>query len=232
MKAAFVVVEGLEGAGKSTVINAIENFFTMLGHSVIRTREPGGTPMAEAIRDCVKQTWKDETVTQETELLLMYAARSQLVHNIILPALANNIFVIGDRHDLSSVAYQGGGRQVPLENLQLLKRLTLGDFTPDLTLYLDIEPSVGLARAKGRGELDRIELSGLAFFERARETYLEQLALLENAATINAGNSIEQVQKDVLRALHNWYNAASSTTNTTASHANNRTVKHTARGDE
>ena len=205
MKAAFVVVEGLEGAGKSTVIKAIENFFTALGHQVICSREPGGTPMAEAIRECVKQTWDSEEVTQETELLLMYAARSQLVHNVILPALANNIFVIGDRHDLSSIAYQGGGREVPLENLKQLKKLTLGDFTPDFTLYLDIEPSVGLARAKGRGALDRIELSGLAFFQRARQMYLAQIALLDNAVIINAQNNVEQVTQDVLNALHQWY---------------------------
>lgn len=205
MKAAFVVVEGLEGAGKSTVINALKDFFTSRGHKVICTREPGGTPMAEAIRDCVKQTWANEVVTQETELLLMYAARSQLVHNVILPALANNTFVIGDRHDLSSIAYQGGGRQVPLENLQQLKQLTLGDFTPDFTLYLDIEPSIGLARAKGRGALDRIELSGLAFFQRARQTYLEQVALLDNAAIINAENGVNTVKEDVLHALHSWY---------------------------
>ncbi|MFT4654116.1 MAG: dTMP kinase [Kangiellaceae bacterium] len=207
MKAAFVVIEGLEGAGKSTVINALEKFFTDLGHRVICTREPGGTPMAEAIRDCVKQTWENEIVTQETELLLMYAARSQLVHNVILPALASNTFVIGDRHDLSSVAYQGGGRKVPLENLQQLRQLTLGDFRPDFTLYLDIEPSVGLARAKGRGELDRIELAGLPFFERARQTYLEQVSLLDNAAIINAANSADKVKQDVLQALHSWYYA-------------------------
>jgi dTMP kinase len=207
MKAAFVVVEGLEGAGKSTVIKALENFFIDLGHNVICTREPGGTPMAEAIRDCVKQSWTNETVTQETELLLMYAARSQLVHNVILPALTNNTFVIGDRHNLSSVAYQGGGRQVPLDILQQLKKLTLGDFTPDFTLYLDIEPSLGLARAKGRGALDRIELAGLAFFERARHTYLAQVALLDNAVIINAENSIDKVKEDVLLALHSWYTA-------------------------
>jgi dTMP kinase len=205
MKAAFIVVEGLEGAGKSTVIEALESFFTQLGHKVISTREPGGTAMAEAIRDCVKKTWENETVTQETELLLMYAARSQLVHNVILPALANNIFVIGDRHDLSSVAYQGGGREVPLESLAQLRKLTLGDFAPDFTLYLDIDPSIGLARARGRGELDRIELAGLSFFERARRTYKDQVALLDNAVTINAENDVARVRQDALEALDTWY---------------------------
>lgn len=205
MKSAFIVVEGLEGAGKSTVISALESFFKQRGHKVVCTREPGGTPMAEAIRECVKGNWEDESVTQETELLLMYAARSQLVHNVILPALADNTFVIGDRHDLSSLAYQGGGRKVPLKSLQQLRELTLGDFSPDFTLYLDIQPSVGLARARGRGELDRIEKSGLAFFERARKTYQAQIALLENAATINAHNTADIVKQDALTALNNWY---------------------------
>lgn len=208
MKSAFIVVEGLEGAGKSTVIKALACFFTERGHKVICTREPGGTPMAEAIRNCVKQTWQNEEVTQQTELLLMYAARSQLVHNVILPALTKQTFVIGDRHDLSSVAYQGGGRRVPLAQLQQLKYLTLGDFAPDFTLYLDIEPSLGLARARGRGELDRIELAGLDFFERARHTYIEQISLLDNAVTIDAGNSVEQVKADVLSAISDWYDYA------------------------
>lgn len=206
MKAAFIVVEGLEGAGKSTVINALRNFLTDLGHQVVCTREPGGTPMAEAIRDCVKQQWEDETVTQETELLLMYAARSQLVHNVILPALKQNVFVVGDRHDLSSIAYQGGGRQVPLETLRTLRKLTLGDFEPDLTIYLDIEPSIGLARAKGRGELDRIELAGLAFFNRARNMYKQEINNIESAITINAENGPATVKKDVIAALASWYN--------------------------
>jgi dTMP kinase len=205
MKAAFIVVEGLEGAGKTTVINAVESFFIKQGHNVVCTREPGGTPMAEAIRECVKKSWENENVTQETELLLMYAARSQLVHNVILPALADNTFVIGDRHDLSSVAYQGGGRKVSLEQLGQLKRLTLGDFGPDLTIYLDIDPSIGLARARGRGELDRIEQSGLSFFERARKMYIEQIALLDNAITINAENNADTVKRDVLAAVSHWY---------------------------
>ncbi len=205
MKAAFIAIEGLEGAGKSTVISAVAAYLKEQGHAVVTTREPGGTPMAEAIRECVKQQWLDEEVTQETELLLMYAARSQLVHNVILPALEKGMFVIGDRHDLSSVAYQGGGRQVPLATLAQLRTLTLGDFAPDFTIYLDIEPSIGLARAKGRGELDRIELAGLDFFKRARRMYQQQVNLLANAATINAENNADKVKQDVLHALQLWY---------------------------
>lgn len=97
----FIVVEGLEGAGKSTVIKAIQRELEAHGHELKLTREPGGTPMAEAIRDCVKHDWQDEIVTEQTELLLMYAARSQLIENTIKPALANGIWVLGDRHDWS-----------------------------------------------------------------------------------------------------------------------------------
>lgn len=204
MKAAFIVIEGLEGAGKSTVISAIETMLQEKGHAVICTREPGGTPMAEAIRNCVKQQWDNEHVTQQTELLLMYAARSQLVSNVIKPSLEKGIFVIGDRHDLSSIAYQGGGRGVPLDDLKQLKHLTLGNFAPDFTVYLDIEPEVGLARARGRGELDRIELSGLAFFKRARHVYLSEVNKLSHAVKINAEQSQSIVKHEVLSAVSCW----------------------------
>jgi len=204
MNPSFIVVEGLEGAGKSSVIELIRLFLVTKGHEVECTREPGGTPMAEAIRDCVKQTW-DEVVTQETELLLMYAARSQLVENKIKPAMANNKWVIGDRHDMSSVAYQGGGRGIELSVLSTLRRMTLGSFEPDLVLYLDVEPSVGLARAKGRGELDRIELSGLRFFENARKTYKKLVQASSKAVEIDAMQEMTAVHSDVSAALENWY---------------------------
>lgn len=198
--ASFIVVEGLEGAGKSSVIARLTDLLKQYGLTVVNTREPGGTPMAEAIRDCVKQDW-NEKVTQETELLLMYAARSQLVENIIKPALEQGSWVIGDRHDLSSVAYQGGGRGVSLETLINLRQMTLGDFAPNFTLYLDIDPQIGLQRARGRGELDRIEQSGLAFFQRARQSYQQQISLMDNAVTIDAAQEMQKVQDDASAAL-------------------------------
>jgi dTMP kinase len=204
MTPSFIVVEGLEGAGKSSVIELIRSFLVTKGHAVECTREPGGTPMAEAIRECVKQSW-DEVVTQETELLLMYAARSQLVENKIKPAMSANKWVIGDRHDMSSVAYQGGGRGIDLSVLGALRTMTLGDFEPDLTLYLDVEPSVGLARARGRGELDRIELSGLTFFENARKTYKELVTASNKAIEIDAMQTMDKVHSDVTIVLHDWY---------------------------
>ena len=127
MKGKFVVIEGLEGAGKSS---AIANVITHLQAKGIQTeavREPGGTPLAESLRDLVKKKW-DETVVPTTELLLMYASRVQLVENIIKPYLMDGTWVIGDRHDLSSRAYQGGGRQLGDDLLQKLRAITLGNF--------------------------------------------------------------------------------------------------------
>ena len=212
MNPSFIVVEGLEGAGKSSVIELIRAFLVAKGHDVECTREPGGTPMAEAIRECVKQTW-DEVVTQETELLLMYAARSQLVENKIKPAMAKNKWVIGDRHDMSSVAYQGGGRGIDISVLNTLRKMTLGSFEPDFVLYLDVEPSVGLARARGRGELDRIELSGLSFFENARRTYKKLVQDSSKAVEIDAMQAMDVVHSDVSAALENWYAKCCSATN-------------------
>ena len=212
MNPSFIVVEGLEGAGKSSVIELIRAFLVAKGHDVECTREPGGTPMAEAIRECVKQTW-DEVVTQETELLLMYAARSQLVENRIKPAMASNKWVIGDRHDMSSVAYQGGGRGIDISVLETLREMTLGSFEPDLVLYLDVEPSVGLARARGRGELDRIELSGLAFFENARRTYKKLVKDSSKAVEIDAMQEMNVVHSDVSAALESWYAKCCSAAN-------------------
>lgn len=194
----FIVVEGLEGAGKSTVIAAISDVLHAHDIPFVLTREPGGTPMAEAIRDCVKYDWQDEIVTEQTELLLMYAARSQLVENRIKPNLANGLWVIGDRHDWSSLAYQGGGRQVNQAHLMAIRDLTLNGFTADLTIYLDIDPKLGLERARSRGALDRIELSGLAFFERARKTYLDLVEQTDSALLVDASQTIEQVRDTVI----------------------------------
>jgi dTMP kinase len=204
MKPRFIVVEGLEGAGKTSVIQIIESFLKSQSVNVINTREPGGTPMSEAIRECVKHQW-EEYVTQETELLLMYAARSQLVSNVIKPALENDTWVIGDRHNWSSIAYQGGGRKIALSSLTLLKQLTLGDFEPDFTIYLDVSPEVGLQRARGRGELDRIEQAGMSFFERARAMFISLVRESDKACLIDANQSMEKVHADVLLNLENWF---------------------------
>ncbi|GGW76867.1 dTMP kinase [Alteromonas halophila] len=200
MSGKFIVVEGLEGAGKSSVMSLITAILTASGKTVQQTREPGGTPMAEAIRDCVKQNWQ-ETVAEQTELMLMYAARVQLLTNRIQPALKRGEWVVGDRHDLSSQAYQGGGRGIDREIMAQLKAVALKGFSPDLTLLLDVDPVVGLERARGRGELDRIEMAGLAFFERTRARYLELAGQDDRIVVINAMQSMEEVHADVKRCI-------------------------------
>ena len=154
MSAKFIVIEGLEGAGKSTAVSHVESWLRQQGISQIeKTREPGGTPLAERMRAIVKEI-HDEPLTIQAELLLMYAARVQLVETRIKPALQQGTWVIGDRHDLSSLAYQGGGRGIDEQLIRQIKQAVLGDFSPDLTLYLDIDPAIGLARARARGALD------------------------------------------------------------------------------
>lgn len=200
-KGKFIVIEGLEGAGKSTAHSCVVDDLKQAGIvSILSSREPGGTPLAEKLRQLIKQE-TTERVTDKAELLMLYAARVQLVENVIKPALAQGTWVIGDRHDWSSQAYQGGGRRMDKKLLQTLKDAVLGDFKPDFTLYLDIDPVVGLARAKGRGELDRIEKETLDFFNRTRDVYLTLAHNDPNAVIIQADLPLEQVQMQIKRAM-------------------------------
>ncbi|QIM68018.1 dTMP kinase [Basfia succiniciproducens] len=210
MNGKFIVLEGLEGAGKTTARQAVVEQLNALGITdLLFTREPGGTPLAEKLRNLIKYE-TEEPVTDKAELLMLYAARIQLVENVIKPALAQGKWVIGDRHDLSSQAYQGGGRQIDSHLLETLKKTVLGDFEPDFTLYLDLSPTIGLARARGRGELDRIEQQNLAFFDRTRTRYLELVKDNPKAVIINAEQSIERVTADIKTAVKNWVNSISS----------------------
>ncbi|ART79351.1 dTMP kinase [Oceanisphaera avium] len=200
----FIVIEGLEGAGKSTVHAHVVAWLQARGISVVSTREPGGTPLAERMRHLIKEV-HDEPLTVEAELLLMYAARVQLVRNRIEPALAADCWVVGDRHDWSSLAYQGGGRGIDSDLIRQIKRAVLGDFAPDLILYLDLDPVVGLARAQIRGELDRIEQEQLSFFERTREVYLSLAKQEPKCRIIDASQDETTVKESVLTALETWF---------------------------
>ncbi|EJD6474730.1 MULTISPECIES: dTMP kinase [Providencia] len=205
MKNQFIVIEGLEGAGKTTAINTVVDTLNQAGITdIVFTREPGGTPLAEKLRELVKQGIAGDKVTDKAELLMLYAARVQLVETVIRPALAAGKWVVGDRHDLSSQAYQGGGREIDRHLMQSLRDLVLGDFKPSLTLYLDLPPELGLQRARSRGELDRIEKESLAFFERTRRRYLELAVGDETILTIDASQNIEQVQHDIRQTLTEW----------------------------
>ncbi|HCR3199491.1 dTMP kinase [Morganella morganii subsp. sibonii] len=205
MTGKFIVIEGLEGAGKTTARQVIvdtlhENGITDL----IYTREPGGTPLAEKLRTLIKDGIDGETVTDKAEVLMLYAARIQLVDNVIKPALARGQWVIGDRHDLSSQAYQGGGRGIDRKLMQSLRDTVLGDFYPDFTLYLDLPPETGLSRARSRGELDRIEQESLDFFRRTRARYLELAESDPRIVTVDASQSMDNVHQSIRTAVLDW----------------------------
>lgn len=200
----FIVIEGLEGAGKSSAVGYVTDYLQHHGIDRIEcTREPGGTPLAERMRAIVKEV-HGERLTIEAELLLMYASRVQLVETRIKPALADGVWVVGDRHDLSSQAYQGGGRGIDAQLIGAIKQAVLGNFKPDLTLYLDIDPALGLQRARHRGELDRIELEQLSFFERTRARYLELAAKDDSIVVIDAAQTPDLVKTAIERALDHY----------------------------
>ncbi|MFB6421911.1 MAG: dTMP kinase [Candidatus Malihini olakiniferum] len=206
MNSNFVVIEGLEGAGKTSAKNTVLKFLHAHGvQDIVFTREPGSTLLAERLRELIKKGTEDEKITDEAELLMLYAARVQLVENVIKPALARSCWVIGDRHDLSSQAYQGGGRGMNQQLMQSLRDTILGSFRPDLTLYLDIPPEKGLARAHHRGALDRIEQESMDFFKRTRERYQALAAADPTIISVDATQSLEKVSKAIENALTRYF---------------------------
>ncbi|QHM95351.1 MULTISPECIES: dTMP kinase [Kosakonia] len=207
MGSKYIVIEGLEGAGKTTARDVIVETLKELGvGEMVFTREPGGTLLAEKLRSLVLdiRSVGDELITDKAEVLMFYAARVQLVETVIKPALARGCWVIGDRHDLSTQAYQGGGRGIDQTMLATLRDVVLGDFRPDLTLYLDVTPEVGLKRARARGELDRIEQESLDFFNRTRARYLELAAQDDRIRTVDATQPLDKVIADIRQTVTAW----------------------------
>lgn len=167
----FISFEGTEGVGKSTLIATLQQELMQQGFEVILTREPGGTPLAEKIRQLLLQP-DQEQMSNATELLLLYAARAQHLAQVILPALAQGKIVLCDRFVDASLAYQHGGRELPREDIDLLTQKFVAKL-PDVTFWLDAPVEVGMQRAKNRGELDRFEQEKLAFFGRVRAIYAQ-----------------------------------------------------------
>ena len=188
----LVTLEGGEGAGKSTVLAALRDTLSAAGHDVVCTREPGGTPLAEQIRDLLLDP-RHEPPAPETELLLMFAARAQHVRETVLPALARGAWVLSDRFTDASYAYQGGARGGDVQFIAELERRVVG-IEPGLTLLLDVPVQVGLSRMRGRGEADRIESEREDFFERVRTAYLGRAqAHPERFRVIDASQALEVV---------------------------------------
>ncbi len=207
MGSKYIVIEGLEGAGKTTARDVVVETLRELGvEDIAFTREPGGTQLAEKLRSLVLdiRAVGDEIITDKAEVLMFYAARVQLVETVIKPALARGCWVIGDRHDLSTQAYQGGGRGIDKAMLATLRDAVLGDFRPDLTLYLDVTPEVGLKRARARGELDRIEQESLDFFNRTRARYRELASQDARIRTIDATQSLDDVIASIRQTVTTW----------------------------
>jgi dTMP kinase len=193
----FITVEGIEGVGKSSNIAILVEHIEKAGFDVLTTREPGGTPVAEDIRKLLMDRG-DEPIPEIAELLLMFAARSLNVNNVISPALQAGKWVVCDRFSDSSRAYQGGGRGLPMETIDSLAEWVHGDVNPDVTILLDAPVEVGMARANNRGAPDRIEREKHVFFERVRECYLTLAAREPDRFVIlDTTRSLQEVQTDV-----------------------------------
>ena len=200
-KGCFITVEGIEGVGKTTNLAFIQGYLEERGIEVVRTREPGGTPLAEAIRELLL-TPRDEPVADLTELLLMFAARAQHIEACIRPALKRGAWVLCDRFTDATYAYQGGGRGLDQSRIAQLENLVQGGLRPDLTILLDLSAREGMARARARSAPDRFESEAEAFFERVRHCYLQRAEKEpERFAVIDAAPPLQQVQADIRRTL-------------------------------
>lgn len=201
----FITIEGGEGVGKTTNIAFIQGLLAEKGIETVVTREPGGTPLAEEIREVLIKN-REEAVVSETELLLMFAARAQHLHRLILPAIEAGKWVISDRFTDATYAYQSGGRGVPAEKVALLENFVQGEFRPDLTLLLDAPIEVGMQRARDRGKLDRFEEEQQTFFEKVRANYLERSQReLGRFKIVDASKSLESVQESIQEQLRSLF---------------------------
>jgi dTMP kinase len=204
MTGRFITVEGGEGAGKSTLMSALEVRLREHGFDVVATREPGGSALGEALRAIVLDPERPG-LCAESELLLMFAARAQLVREIVRPALARGAWVLSDRFTDASYAYQGGGRGQPHARIADLENWAADALRPDLTLLLDLPVAEGRARAAGRDAADRIERENDGFFERVRDAYRARArAEPERFRIIDAGAPVETVRAASLAALEDF----------------------------
>lgn len=200
-KGQFITVEGTEGVGKSTNMAFIECWLKEAGKELIITREPGGTELGEKLRAVLLDA-KEQSMCDDTELLLMFAARAQHLYEVIQPALDAGKWVLCDRFTDATYAYQGGGRGIEMSRIALLEQWVQGDIRPDMTLILDLPVAVGLERAGKRSEPDRFELEKHDFFNKVRDTYLSRAAASpERYCVIDASPSVNDVQQSIQTVL-------------------------------
>lgn len=202
----FITVEGVEGAGKSSNLEFIKHLLENSGQEVLYTREPGGTPLGEEVRSLLLGH-KHTGMADDTELLLMFAARAEHLEQKIRPALEAGIWVLCDRFTDASYAYQGGGRGIDKERIRSLEQWTHGDLRPDLTLLLDLSVEIGLDRAGKRSEPDRFEKEEMQFFEAVRQAYL-QIAWDEadRVKVVDASNPLYEVQARIAEVIQEFIN--------------------------
>ncbi|MCF6236255.1 MAG: dTMP kinase [Gammaproteobacteria bacterium] len=205
MSGHFITIEGSEGVGKTTNINFIQEYLKAKQLKVTVTREPGGSKLAEQVRELLLSHRQDD-MADDAELLLMFAARAEHLHKVIHPALKRGEWVISDRFTDATYAYQGGGRGISMERIAQLENWVQGDFRPELTLLLDAPVSLGLQRVGKRGELDRFEKEKSDFFERVRNTYLERAKKLpQRFRVIDATCPLKKVQSQIKTCLDNFF---------------------------
>jgi len=200
MKPQFITLDGIDGAGKSTNLAAIKAWFERRRLPVLFTREPGGTALGEALREILLNPATKAGLRAET--LMMFASRMQHIEEVILPALSDGIHVVSDRFTDATFAYQGGGRGMPSEDIEILEHWVQGGLKPDLTLLLDVPLEVSMARIGQSREKDRFEQEQADFFMRVRSVYLNRAsACPERYAVIDGNRSVEEVRNSIEKVL-------------------------------
>lgn len=203
----FLTLEGTEGVGKTTNLLFIRQWLEQHGIEVVQTREPGGTPLAEEIRELLLAP-RNESVDSTAELLLVFAARAQHLAGVIKPALERGAWVLCDRFTDATYAYQGAGREMGYKTISALEGLVQGELRPDMTLLLDLPVETGLARAHARNQPDRFESEKVEFFGRVRNAYLQQASAdPERVRVIDAAKTLEQVQQQIASELTRLWEA-------------------------
>ena len=206
-QAKFITLDGIDGAGKTTQLNVIKEWFHKNNREVIFTREPGGTPLGEQLRQILLN--RNSQVSLRAETLLMFAARQQHLEDVILPNLARGIHVVSDRFTDATFAYQGGGRGLPDTQITVLEQWVQNDLKPDLTILLDVPLNVSLARIEGSREKDRFEQEQADFFQRVRNAYLRRAAAEPlRYAVINSNREKPEVRADIEAVLNQLFQEA------------------------